>query len=73
MLEESDSEDAPIDKDLAIVYTGLNETDKVFDFLNSAIDKRIGGLNFISGKFWKEIHDHTRFKDVLQRMNLPLE
>lgn len=73
MMEDTDSEDAPIDMDLAIVYTGLNETDKVFDFLNSAIDKRIGGLNFINGKFWKEIQDNPRFESILNRMNFPLD
>ena len=72
-LEEMDSEDVPLDMDRAIVYTGLGEWDKVFNLLNSAIDKRLGGLNFINGKYWKEIHDHPKFKELLQRMNLPVE
>jgi hypothetical protein len=59
--------------DLAIIYAGLGEWDTVFRYLNSAIDKRLGGLNFINGKYWKELHDQPRFKEILQRMNLPLE
>jgi hypothetical protein len=59
--------------DLAIIYSGLGEWDTVFSYLNSAIDKRLGGLNFINGKYWKELHDKPRFKEILLRMNLPLE
>ena len=62
-----------VDLELAIVYTGLGEYDKAIDSLHTAIDKRLGGLNFINGKFWKELHDHPRFKEILQRMNLPIE
>jgi adenylate cyclase len=72
-LEEMNSEDVPLDMDLAIIYAGLGEWDTVFRYLNSAIDKRLGGLNFINGKYWKELHDQPRFKEILLRMNLPLE
>ena len=72
-LESKDSENSPIDLDLAIVYIGLGDMDKAFESLHSAVDKRLGGLNFINGRFWKDIHDHPRFKEILQRMNLPLE
>jgi len=72
-LERLDSEDVPLDMDLAIIHSGLGEWDTAFSFLNNAIDKRLGGLNFINGKYWKDIHDHPKFKDVLKRMNLPLE
>jgi len=73
LLKQLDTEEVPMDMDLAIIYAGLGEWENVFGFLNSAIDKKLGGLNFINGKFWKEIHDHPNFKDILKRMNLPLE
>ena len=72
-LETMKSENLTIDLELAIVYTGLGELDKAIDSLHKAVDKRVGGLNFINGKFWKELHDYPRFKEILQRMNLPLE
>lgn len=62
-----------LDLELAIIYTGLGEFDKAIDSLHLAIDKRLGGLNFINGKFWKELHEHPRFREILERMNLPTE
>ncbi|MGB5288149.1 MAG: tetratricopeptide repeat protein, partial [Ignavibacteriaceae bacterium] len=73
LLEKHDSEDSPIEMDLAIIYSGFGEMDKVFDLLNISIDKKLGGLNFINGKYWSEIHSHSRFSEILERMNLPLE
>ncbi|MCW8803169.1 MAG: tetratricopeptide repeat protein, partial [Ignavibacteriaceae bacterium] len=73
ILERMNSDQLPTDMDLAIVYTGLGELDTAFNFLNNSVDKRLGGLNFINGRYWKEIHDHPRFKEILKRMNLPLE
>jgi TolB-like protein/class 3 adenylate cyclase/Tfp pilus assembly protein PilF len=73
ILESINSDQLSTDMDLAIVHTGLGEMDTAFNFLNTAIDKRLGGLNFINGKYWKEIQDHPRFKEILQRMNLPLD
>jgi tetratricopeptide (TPR) repeat protein len=72
-LKEQDSEDSPIEMDLAIIYLGLGEMDKAFDLLHISIDKRLGGLNFINGKYWSEIHGHPRFSEILERMNLPQE
>ena len=71
--QSSDSDNSLIELELAIVYTGLGDYDKAFEFLHKAVDVRSGGLNFINGKFWKELHDHPRFKEILNRMNLPVE
>ena len=72
-LEQLDTNDVPLDMDKAIIYIGLGEMDKVFTLLDSAIDKRLAGLNFINGKYWKELHDLPQFQKIRQRMNLPLE
>jgi tetratricopeptide (TPR) repeat protein len=72
-LERLDSEEVPLDIDFAIIYSGLGEWDRTFSLLNNAVDKKLGGLNFIKGKYWQELHDHPKFKDILIRMNLPLE
>jgi tetratricopeptide (TPR) repeat protein len=72
-LEAMNSEELPLDMELAIIHTGLDNMDKTFDYLESAFEKRLGGMNFIKGRYWKEIHEHPRFKNLLQKMNLPDE
>jgi len=72
-LEAMNSEELPLDMELAIIHTGLDEMDKVFNYLESAFEKRLGGMNFIKGRYWKEIHEHPRFKNLLQKMKLPEE
>ena len=66
-------DDSPKDLDLAIVYSGFGDMDKAFDLLHLSIDKRLGGLNFINGKYWSEFQAHPRFTEILKRMNLPVE
>ena len=73
LLEEYKSEDSPNEMDLAIVYSGFGEMDKAFELLHLSIDKKLGGLNFINGKLWSELHEHPRFTEILQRMKLPVE
>jgi len=73
LLEEQNSDDSPKDLDLAIVYSGFGDMDKAFDLLHLSIDKRLGGLNFINGKYWSEFQAHPRFTEILKRMNLPVE
>jgi TolB-like protein/Tfp pilus assembly protein PilF len=71
LLKKLDSPEMPMDMDLAITYLGLEDYDKVFSLLESACEKKLGGMNFINGKYWKEIHDHPRFKHILEKMKLP--
>jgi adenylate cyclase len=70
-LEEMETPDLQLDVEFAIIYTGLGDFDKVFKLLNSACDKRLGGLNFIKSKYWKDIQDDSRFIKLLKRMGLP--
>ena len=70
-LEEMDSVDLPMDVEKAIIYTGLEEFDKTFELLNSGCDKRLGGLNFIKSKLWRDIHNDQRYIALLKRMDLP--
>ena len=70
-LEKMETPDLQLDVELAIIYTGLGDFDKVFELLNSACDKRLGGLYFIKSKYWKEIQNDSRFNKLLKRMGLP--
>ena len=70
-LEEMETPDLQLDVEFAIIYTGLGDFDKVFELLNSACDKRLGGLNFIKSKHWKDIQDDSRYIKLVKRMGLP--
>jgi tetratricopeptide (TPR) repeat protein len=59
--------------DYAIINMGLEDYDKTFEYLHRAYEEKIGGLIFIRGRYWKEIHDDPRFKDLVLKMNLPLD
>jgi len=72
-LEEMETPELPLDVEKAVIYTGLENFDKSFELLNSACDKRLGELNFIKSKHWKDIHSDSRYIELLKRMNLPIE
>lgn len=59
--------------DYAIINMGLKNYDKVFEYLDLAYSEKIGGLIFIRGRYWKEIHDDPRFKKLIHKMNLPCD
>jgi len=72
-LDEMETPDLQMDVERAIIYTGLGDLDKVFELLDTAFDKRLGGLNFIKSKHWRDIHNDPRYVDLLKRMGLPLD
>lgn len=72
-LKSLDTPRMPLDIELAISYVGLEEYDTAFNLLESACDKKLGAMNFINGKYWKEIQDHPRFKNILEKMKIPVE
>jgi TolB-like protein/Tfp pilus assembly protein PilF len=72
-LEEMETSNLPLDVEKAIIYTGFEEFDKAFELLNTACDKRLGGLNFIKSKHWRDIHQDPRYFELLKRMDLPLD
>ena len=74
LQDREDSEkDISLFMDYTIIYLGLKNYDKVFEYLNKAYEKKIGGLIFIRGKFWKEIQDDERFKDLISKIGLPCD
>jgi TolB-like protein/class 3 adenylate cyclase/Tfp pilus assembly protein PilF len=72
-LEKMEMPDLPLDVEKAIIHTGLENYDKAFELLNTAVNKKLGGMNFIKSRHWRDLHDDPRYIDILKRMNLPLE
>jgi tetratricopeptide (TPR) repeat protein len=67
---EQREKDTNLKVDLAIIYTGLGELDKVFECLEEAFKQKHGGLLFIRSLHWKELDKDPRLNDLLKRMNL---
>lgn len=59
--------------DYAIINMGMKNYDKAFEYLERAFKEKIGGLIFIRGRYWKEIQDDPRFKELILKMNLPFD
>jgi TolB-like protein/Tfp pilus assembly protein PilF len=72
-IEAMETPDLPLDVEKAMIYTGLEIFDKAFNHLNIAVDKKLGGMNFIKSKHWRDLHDDPRYIEILKRMNLPLD
>ncbi|MEO7457943.1 MAG: protein kinase [Gemmatimonadaceae bacterium] len=56
---------------LAYVHTGLGEADRAMELLERAVAQRTGAAYGIKGSFlFKPLHDHPRFRHLLEQMNL---
>jgi len=71
-LEEKER-DSNFTMDYALIYLGLGELNKVFEYLEKAFEEKLGVLIFIRSRNWKDIHEDERFKLLLQKMKLPLD
>jgi TolB-like protein len=59
-------------RDVAVVYAGLGEKDKVFEWLEKDFQKRSTSLVELRMEVpFASLRDDPRFKDLLRRMNLP--
>jgi len=58
--------------DLAIIYTGLNEKDQAFEWLEKAYEERSGGLLLLKADLMFDgLRSDPRFRDLLGRIGLP--
>ncbi|PYS67118.1 MAG: hypothetical protein DMF73_20065, partial [Acidobacteria bacterium] len=58
----------------AIIYTGLGDKDRAFEYLNKAYEEHAPVLqHFPSRPMFDPLHSDPRFADLVRRMNLPPE
>jgi len=58
--------------DIAVAYSGLDDREKTFEWLNRAYEEHAGYLAFISGDpRFKQLRSDRRFQDLLRRMRFP--
>jgi TolB-like protein/DNA-binding winged helix-turn-helix (wHTH) protein/Tfp pilus assembly protein PilF len=57
----------------AIIYTGLGDRDRAFEYLNRAYDERVYVMNQFPGRpMFDSLRSDPRYKDLLRRMNRAL-
>ncbi len=73
LKEQKAAEEVNYSIDYAFIYLGLGDYDKVFEYLNKALEDKLGALIFIRSRSWKEIHDDARYRELLNKMKLPTD
>jgi predicted O-methyltransferase YrrM len=56
--------------DFAVVYMGLKDYDKVFEYLDNAYEERAGGLIFLHSIYWHPLKNDHRYATLVQKMGL---
>ena len=56
----------------AYLYANLGETDRAFDYLNTAFDQKLNGTSFLAvWPVWDPLRDDPRFDELVARLNRP--
>jgi len=72
LLQEKDP-DTELSIDFSAVYQGLGDFDLTFQYLNEAVDRKLGGIIFMkTHPGWDAIRGDPRFKQLMQRIGLPV-
>lgn len=58
--------------DLAVAYMAMGDLDSALAMLEQALEVRDPKLVFVIQPLWTPLRDQSRFKDVVQQLNLPL-
>jgi hypothetical protein len=62
---------ANLNMDLAIIYLGLEDNEKVFHYLNLAYEDRIGGIIYINvSPEWAHLKSDPRFKEIIRKIGI---
>ena len=57
---------------VAIIYAGLGDKDRAFEFLDRGYEEHSAGMPFLKADpFWDNLRTDPRYEDVLHRMGLP--
>lgn len=69
---ELKEEQMALHMDFAVIYAGLKNYDKVFEYLEKAFEEKLGGLIFMNSvPGWREVRKDSRFNLLMKRMNMP--
>lgn len=65
---QKEEPETSLNMDIAVVYAGLKNLDKVFEYLNKAYEERSGGILFIRSPNWDLIHDDPRYHELVEKL-----
>ena len=67
-LRQEQEPETSLNMDIAVVYAGIGNIDKVFEYLNKAFEERSGGILFIRNPNWEAIHNDPRYHELIKKM-----
>lgn len=63
-----------LDNDYALIYWGLGDLDRTFDYLARAVDQRRGSVIFLAtSPNWSPLRHDPRFQELVARIGVPVE
>ncbi|MFW6157672.1 MAG: tetratricopeptide repeat protein, partial [Balneolaceae bacterium] len=63
--------DQPLSMDFALIFLGLSKPDRVFHYLEQALEERLGSVLFIdTSSLWDEIKGDKRYRKFIKRIGL---
>jgi len=74
LLEERREREPEIslEADFALAHMALGENEKALDYLEKAVDRRLGLVVFLNSKLpWGPIREDPRFRELVRRVGLP--
>jgi TolB-like protein/Tfp pilus assembly protein PilF len=74
LLEGRGSEhpDQALELDWAVYHLGLGDVERALDFLEEAVDQRLGAVIFLRRSFiWIPLREHPRYRALLEQIGLP--
>jgi tetratricopeptide (TPR) repeat protein len=65
--------DLSLEMDFALQHLAVGETDRTFEYLGRAVDRRVGAVVFLAcAPMWGDIRSDPRFHAILTRVGLPV-
>jgi eukaryotic-like serine/threonine-protein kinase len=70
-LQELSKQGSSVNYDIALIYYGLGDKERVFEWLGKACEEKEDGITHLkSDPVWDGLRSNPRFKSLLKRMNL---
>ena len=59
-----------LDLDYAIIHAGLEDREKLFQYLEQALEKKMGGLWLAIHPMWEDFRGDARFQKLLKKYDM---